>query len=167
MDSITNIEKHMVLKHSVTINTSSDRIWNFLTGIDKNYKDWHPDDHILFCWTKGEAMETGSTFYAEQYMTGHKIKYRGYIAESVPSRKITMKFLFPLSLVTEKIEMIVGKNDSYSTFTHITYLRFMLLSRTLFKKHNLEMLNDMQKHVITEGQNMKTILEKQNSKPNK
>ena len=160
MDRFEKIQKHITLLHEVNIKTSSQKIWNFLINIDKNYSAWHPTDHILFQWTKGEPFERGSTFYAEQYMIGEKVKYKGKITECIPGKKITMKFSFPLSLITEKIEMIIEDHDSYSKFKHLTYMKFKLLSRTIFKKQNIKLLNDMDTHIITEGGNMKSILEK-------
>jgi hypothetical protein len=159
MDSILELQKHMVLVHEVNINTSPDKIWDFLIKINKNYSVWHPKDHILFNWTSGNPFETGSTFYAEQYMMDEKIKYNGKITESIEGEKITMTFSFPLSLITEKIEMIIVNKGTYSTFKHITYMKFKFLSRTIFKNQNLKMLNDMDAHVKTEGNNMKNILE--------
>ena len=28
---------------------------------EKNYKAWHPKDHVEFKWTKGKPMESGSS----------------------------------------------------------------------------------------------------------
>lgn len=159
MDTIVKLENHMTLVHEVDINTSSDKIWDFLVNIDINYSVWHPKDHILFQWIKGAPFETDSTFYAEQYMMGEKVKYKGKIVESIPGEKITMTFSFPLSLITEKIDMIIENKGTYSTFKHITYMKFKFLSRTIFKKQNIKMLNDMDAHITTEGGNMKNILE--------
>jgi hypothetical protein len=160
MDTIVELQKRMTLVHEVDVKTSPDKIWEFLLHIDRNYKAWHPSDHILFKWTNGEALQTGSTFYAEQYMMGERIKYKGKIAECLPGRKITMKFAFPLSLITEKIEMIIEGEGSNARFRHITYLRFRFLSRTIFKKRNIKMIYDMDTHVKTEGEIMKRLLEK-------
>ena len=159
MDTIVKLEKHMTFVHEVDIKTTTDRIWDFLININENYSVWHPKDHILFQWTNGAPFETGSTFYAEQYMMGEKVKYKGKIAEAIPGEKITMTFSFPLSLITEKIEMIIENKGTYSTFKHITYMKFKFLSRTIFKKQNIKMLNDMDAHITTEGGNMKDILE--------
>ncbi|MBE0661369.1 MAG: hypothetical protein IH597_02790 [Bacteroidales bacterium] len=160
MEVINKIEKHMTLMHEIDVNASPEKIWEFLLNIETNYKAWHPDDHILFQWTKGAPFEMGSTFYAEQMMMGEKIKYKGKITECNAGKKITMKFSFSLSLITEEIEMIIEDHGSHSTFKHITYLRFKLLSRTLFKNRNIRMLNDMDVHVQIEGGNMKKILER-------
>lgn len=159
MDSIVELQKHMTLVHEVDINTTPEKIWDFLINIEKNYSAWHPKDHILFKWTKGAPFEAGSTFYAEQHMLGEKVKYKGKITECIPGKKVTMTFSFPLSLITEKIEMIIETNGENSTFKHVTYMRFKFLSRTIFKKQNIKMLNDMDAHVKTEGKNMKNILE--------
>ena len=159
MDRFMTIQRHMTLVHEVDIKTSPDIIWDFLINIEKNYSVWHPNDHILFKWTNGAPFDTGATFYAEQYMIGEKVKYKGKITESIPGVKITMTFSFPLSLITEKIEMIIENHDTHSTFKHITYMKFKFLSRTIFKKQNIKMLNDMDTHIRTEGENMKRIIE--------
>lgn len=159
MDTIEKLPKHMTLVHEVDIKTTPDKIWDFLINIEKNYTAWHPKDHILFQWTKGAPFEAGAAFYAEQYMMGEKIKYNGKITACIPGEKITMTFSFPLSLITEKIEMIIENQGTNSTFKHITYMKFKFLSRTIFKKQNIKMLNDMDTHVTTEGGNMKNILE--------
>jgi hypothetical protein len=159
METFVSILKQMTLVHQVDIKTSTGRIWDFLVNINMNYTHWHPHDHILFQWTEGEPLMTGSRFYAEQYMMGQKIKYNGRITASIPGEKVTMRFSFPLSLITEKIEMIIEDHGSYATFKHVTYLKFKFLSRTLFKKRNIRMLNEMDEHVKTEGENMKRLLE--------
>ena len=64
MDTIAKLDKHMTLVHEVDINSTPDKIWNFLININENYSAWHPKDHILFQWTKGEPFEVGSAFYA-------------------------------------------------------------------------------------------------------
>ena len=160
METLDKLQKHMTLLHETDIKASPEKIWDFLINIEKNYKVWHPDDHILFRWIKGEPFEEGSGFYAEQYMVGQKVRYKGKISECISGKKITMRFSFPLSLITDKIEMIVEDHGSYSKFKHITYMKFKLLSRTIFKKRNIRLLNDMNSHVLAEGANMKRILEK-------
>lgn len=162
MNTILELQKHMTFVHEVNIKTSPDKIWDFLVNIDKNYSVWHPKDHILFQWTKGTPYEPGATFYAEQYMMGEKVKYNGKITESIPGKKVTMTFSFPLSLVTEKIEMLIENHDTHATFKHITYMKFRFLSRTIFRKQNIKMLHDMDSHIRTEGGNMKHILENAN-----
>lgn len=160
MNVIEKLEKRVTITHEVAINTSPEKIWEFLINIEKNYKAWHPEDHILFRWIKGAPFEKGSIFYAEQLMMGEKVKYKGKISDCISGKKITMRFSFPLSLITEKIEMITEGCETRATFRHLTYMKFRFLSRTIFKKRNIKMLNDMDDHVRTEGENMKRILER-------
>jgi len=61
----------------------------------------HPEDHILFQWTKGVPFEKGSTFYAEQLMIGEKVKYTGKIIDSMffldkPEKKPQSGMLHPI-----------------------------------------------------------------------
>jgi hypothetical protein len=162
MEMIEKLEAHMILAHEVDIKTSPQKIWDFLINIENNYLQWHPKDHILFKWTGGKPFEPAATFYAEQYMLGQRIKYKGKITESIPGQKITMKFSFPLSIITEKIEMVITQQGEISTFKHIMYMRFRFLSRTIFRKQNIRMLHDMDTHIRTEAGNMKNILENEN-----
>jgi len=160
MDKFVSLQRRTTLVHEVDIKASPERIWDFLINIEKNYSVWHPKDHILFKWTKGAPFETGARFYAEQFMMGEKVKYKGKITECISGKKITMKFSFPLSLITEKIEMIIENHTIFTAVKHITYMKVKFLSRTIFRKQNIRMLNDMDAHITTEGGNMKDILEK-------
>ena len=60
--------KPLVLKDSIEINTTPEKIWEFFTNLDKNYLLWHPEDHIVFKWVKGKPMTTGSYYYGEEIM---------------------------------------------------------------------------------------------------
>jgi len=159
MTETMQLKKHMSLVHEVSVNAPSDKVWDFLINIEKNYIAWHPKDHILFQWTKGTAFEAGARFYAEQYMMGVMIKYNGTISESIPGQKISMTFSFPLSLITDKIEIIIENHGAATVFRHVTHMKFRFLSRTIFKKRNINMLLDMDTHIKSEGENMKKILE--------
>ena len=60
----------LVLKDIVEIKATPEKIWAFFIDLEKNYKSWHPQDHVLFRWTKGRPMEEGSTIYAEETVGG-------------------------------------------------------------------------------------------------
>ncbi|MFC1786805.1 SRPBCC family protein [Halobacteriota archaeon] len=150
----------MELKHSIEINTTPKKIWEFFYNIEKNYTKWHPEDHILFKWTKGRPQEEGSTFYAEQYVMGELKKYKGTIVEIVPNKKIVSKFSFPISLISPKIEWLIEPKGSNSVFTAITYMRAGSLLSKIFKKGMKTLIEAHDKHVGEEGENLKKILEK-------
>jgi uncharacterized protein YndB with AHSA1/START domain len=151
------------LKHSIEIETTPEKIWDFFVNLDKNYAIWHPEDHVSFEWTKGEPMEQDSGFYAKQYVKGKITTFKGTCAEIIPNRKIVFKFAFPISLLSPKVEWQIEPKDSSCIFTAITYMRFGNFFQTLFKKHMQHSFELHDKHVGAEGENLKKILENKNN----
>ena len=90
--------EQIVLKDTVEINTTPDKIWEFWANVNKNYKAWHPEDHILFRWTEGRPMEEGSKIYAEETVGGKLLKLKVTCVDVAPSRKFTLKLPFSSSL---------------------------------------------------------------------
>ena len=82
------IFKPLILKDSVEIRTTPGKIWDFFTNLEENYKIWHPKDHILFKWTRGKPMETGSGWYGKEIVRGKVFKLKGTIGEVIPDRII-------------------------------------------------------------------------------
>lgn len=154
--------KDLVLKHSIEINTTPEKIWSFFLDIERNYTTWHPKDHILFKWTKGNPLEKDSRCYAEQYVMGKVTKYNTICAEIILYRKIVFKFSFPISLITPKIEWIIEPMGSTTVFTAITYMRAGNLLRKISKKEMDKLIVAHDKHVNEEAENLKKILETQN-----
>jgi hypothetical protein len=148
------------LKDSIEIKATPEKIWDFFVNLYKNYKSWHPEDHILFKWTKGKPMELGSEFYGEEVIGGKIIKVKGSICEAIPNRKSVSKYSFPLSLVVPKVETLIEPKGSSSVFTAITYLRAGNLLYKLSRKHMERHVDIHNKHVREEGENLKAILEK-------
>ncbi|UCH15603.1 MAG: SRPBCC family protein [Bacteroidales bacterium] len=149
----------LVLRDSVEIDTTPENIWKFFKDLEINYKIWHPEDHILFRCTKGQVLEKGSTFYAEQYVMGKVQKYKGTFIEIVPNRKIVFKFSFPVSIITPRIEWLIEPKGSVTVFTAITYMRLGKLYQKLFKKSMGTLVEAHDKHVGEEGENLKKIME--------
>ena len=152
--------KPLILSHSIEINTTPEKIWEFFKDLDKNYTTWHPEDHIVFRWIKGKPMEEGSTCYAEQYVMGKATKYNATLAEIIPNRKIVFKWSFPVSLISPKVEWLIEPKGSHSVFTAITYMRAGHLWSKLFKKGMKNIIEAHNKHTWEEAKNLKKILEK-------
>jgi uncharacterized protein YndB with AHSA1/START domain len=151
--------KTLVLKGSIEINVPPEKIWEFFTNLEQNYKTWHPEDHILFKWTEGPPMEEGSRFYAEQYAMGDVTVYKGTIGEVIPNRKIVFNLSFPMSVVSPKFEWLIEPKNSHAVFIDITYLRFERLFRLFGKRFNA-LLEAHDNHTGTERENLKKLLEK-------
>jgi len=148
-----------VLKDSIEINTTPEKIWGFFTDLETNYKAWHPEDHVLFRWTKGKPMESGSNWYAEEIVHGKVFKLRGTVGEVIPNRKIVFKYSLPISLVAPGFEWLIEPKGADSVFTANSYLRAGNFIRILSKKEMDMKLEMTLKHTKEEGENLKKLLE--------
>lgn len=153
----------MKLKNSIEINTTPEKIREFFTNLESNYKAWHPEDHVVFKWTKGKPMESGSGWYGEEIVKGKVFKLKGTIGEVIPNRKIVFKYSFPISLVAPKFEWLIESKGSTTFFTAISYLRAGEIFLKYFKKEMETKLEMHDKHVKEEGENLKKILESENN----
>jgi len=154
-----HIFEDLLLKDSIEIKVKPEKIWEFFSKLEENYKSWHPEDHLTFQWTHGEPLEENSTCYAEQYVFGKIQKYHGTCVKIVPNRKIVIKFAFPVSIVSPKIEWLIEPKGSHSIFTAITFMRFGKLYQKLFKRRMKNLIEAHDKHVMKEGENLKRLLE--------
>ena len=150
--------KRLELGHSIEINTTPEKIWNFLKN-PENYTTWHPKDHIKIIWTEGNPFELGSKLYSEQLVFGKVQKYNGQIKEVIPNRKVVFRFKFPVSLISPEIEWLIEPKGSNSVFTAISYIRAGYLYKKLFKKGMKNLITEHNRHVSEEGENLKKILE--------
>lgn len=155
--------EQLVLKDSIEIRTKPEIIWDFFTNLERNYKAWHPEDHILFKWIKGKPMESGSIWYGEEILKGKLKKLKGTIAEVIPNKKIVFKFSFPISILSPGFEWHVEPKNSGSVFTAIGYMRCFELFRSIAKNHVDTGIEAGKKHVKEEGENLKKLLEKKDN----
>ena len=150
--------KRLELSHSIEIQTTPEKIWNFLKN-PENYTIWHPQDHIKVIWTEGKPFEVGSKFYSEQRVFGKVQKYNAKIQEIIPNRKIVFTFKFPVSLISPEIEWRIEPKGSNTVFTAISYLRAGYLLKKVFKKGMNKLIEEHNRHVGEEGENLKNLLE--------
>ena len=150
--------KRLELSHSIEIKTTPEKIWNFLKN-PENYTIWHPQDHIKVIWTEGKPFEVGSKFYSEQRVFGKVQKYNAKIQEIIPNRKIVFTFKFPVSLISPEIEWHIEPKGSNTVFTAISYLRAGYLLKKVFKKGMNKLIEEHNRHVGEEGENLKKLLE--------
>ncbi|MFA8436343.1 MAG: SRPBCC family protein [Marinifilaceae bacterium] len=151
--------KPIIISDSIEINTSPERIWEFFTNLEENYKAWHPQDHIVFKWTRGKPMETGSRWYGEEVVRGKLYKLKGCIGEVIPNRKIVFKYSFPFSIVAPWFDWTIETKGASSIFTARSCLRAGGFYQRYFKKHMVSKLEIYHQHVKEEGENLKRILE--------
>ena len=146
--------KKLTTQDSVEIETTPEKVWEFWADMDKNYKTWHPQDHILFRWTKGKPMEEGSTIYAEEVVGGKLLKGKVTCVEVVPDRKFSLKLPFPKSIFV-KYEYLIEPKGENTVFTALAHLRYPCFAEKSIQAG----IEAGEKHVREEGENMKKILE--------
>ncbi len=147
-----------ILTDSIEIKAAPEEIWDFFKNLEKNYIDWHPDDHKKFVWD-GKPMQTGSKWYGEEMIHGHLFKLNGRIGEVIPFRKIVFKYSFPLSIVSPKFEWIITPTKTGSVFTANGYLNAGKLFSILGKKEMEWKIKATKKHTKEEGENLKKLIE--------
>jgi hypothetical protein len=144
----------LVHKDTVEIATTPEKIWDFCANMETNYKKWHPEDHILFKWTRGEPMTEGAKIYGEEIVGGKLLKLSLTCRDVVPYRKYSFKFSFPRSLFVRYDYLIEPRGDK-TAFTAIMVLHFPRFVR----KKVEQVLEVGSKHVREEGENMKRLIE--------
>ncbi len=143
-----------ILEDTVEIKTTPEKIWEFWANMDKNYKAWHPQDHILFQWTKGQPMEEGSKVYAEETVGGKLLKLKVTCVDVVPYKKFSLRLPFP-DLLFASYKYVIEPRGDKTAFTAFTYLRYPGFTR----KRIAAVIEVGKKHVKEEGENSKKILE--------
>jgi hypothetical protein len=151
--------KRLVLKHSIEINTTPKKIWDFFKNIEENYTKWHPKDHLKFKWISGKPLDLGSSLYSEQYVFGKIQKYNGYISDVTHNKRIAFRFRYPVSLITPGIEWLIKSKGKKSIFTAITYIRAGHFYKKIFRKGMRNLIKEHNRHVNEEGEILKKLLE--------
>jgi hypothetical protein len=146
------------LQDSITINQPPEVIYGwFKNNFVKDYKKWHPKDHILAKWLKGKGFEPGSVLYAEEYLGEHIEKLTFKLIKNIPDNLIEYKVLFPESIICSGGSFLIEPRGKGSRFTATLTFRFgFILSKFLSKRANA-----LKRHMKEEGENLKKLLEKE------
>ena len=143
----------ITLKDSIEINTTSDKIFNWLKNLDKHYKEWHPD-HVKWINETG-SLEEGDIVYYEEYLHGNLHKVRSRITKVENNNRIEFENLFPVSIICPKGSFIIESRGKSCIFTATLSIRFYWL----FSKLVQNRIEAIRKHVKQEGENLKRLLE--------
>ncbi len=143
----------MILKNSIEIKTTPDKIFKFLTNLDKHYQEWHPD-HVKYVKETGGVNE-GDIVYYEEYYQGKLYKARSKITKVEINKIIELKPLFPMSIVCKRHSFIIEPKGEGCVFTATASFRFGWLISKLAKSR----LEAVKTHIKEEGENLKRLLE--------
>jgi hypothetical protein len=152
--------KKYIIESSVEIKTTPDKIWDFFYNLENNYKEWYPEEHHFFHWTKGEPLEIDSKFDSLEIVDGHKTRLKGKCIEALKNKEIAFKPAFPASIMCTKLEWIFEPKGETTIFIAKTYYKFGKIFLTLKNGTANQIMEITKKHMDTEGQNLKKILEK-------
>jgi hypothetical protein len=144
------------LQDSITINRPPEVVYSwFKNRFVKDYKKWHPKDHISARWIKGKGFEPGSVLYAEEYLGERIAKLTFKLITNIPDNLIEYKVLFPESVICSGGSFLIEPRGKGSRFTATLTFRFgFILSKFLAKR-----VNALKKHMKEEGENLKKLLE--------
>jgi hypothetical protein len=158
--------EEITLTDSIEIKTTPEKVFNFLIHItdDKSYRIWHPEDHIALRWLKGKPWEEGSEVYAEEYIHGklHKLKF--IVTKVVSSKEIEyVPSSWFLRKIFPKNTFYIEPKEDTCIFTASGTYRVGWIVRT-FAENKLNIgLSSVKKHMKEEGENLKRILEGEES----
>ena len=150
----------IIIEDSIEIETTPDAIFDFFRHAE-NYKPWHPD-HIVCQWIKGKPLEEGSINYTEEYAHGKLHKLKVVYTKITPNKEIEFKITNLIwRIFYPKTTFNIEQKGESCTFTAKTYLRLGPIGSRLEKTKKL--LRSIAQHMKEEGENLKKILEKNNT----
>jgi len=155
----------IVIRHTTEIRASPEQIFEWLTNLNKNYRAWHPKDHIECRYIKGSLVERNSIVYFEQYLHEHLEKMKFKITNVKPNSRIEYKIMFPYSLLGVGGSLTIEPSEAGSLFTTEVRLggKNTLLERLWDKFIQIFFglrLEALKQHMSEEGHNLKRIMEK-------
>ncbi len=143
-----------MLSESVTISKPVDEIFSWFLELEENYQTWH-HQHIVARWIKGKKFEKGSVLYTEELMGGKVERLKFKTIKVIPNRLICFKLLFPESLICSGGTFRFDSENASTIFTATLNFKFEKLLAKIF---GLKM-EQIQRHMKEEGENLKAIME--------
>jgi hypothetical protein len=154
----------ITLRDTIEIKTSPEKIFEWFAHLDKNFRSWHPKDHVECRYLKGSPLERDSILYFEAYLLGKLQKAKYHITNVEPNSRIEYKVGFPFSLLGGRGAYIVEQRGANSLFiqdlclgTEIPLLGSLMdkLIQIFFGRLN----EAFKQHMAEEDQNLKKIME--------
>ena len=154
----------ITLRDTIEIKTSPEKIFEWFAHLDKNFRSWHPKDHVECCYLKGSPLEEGSILHFEVYLLGKLQKAKYYITKVEPNSRVEYTVGFPFSVLGGRGAYIVEPRGANSLFIQDTYIgtKIPLLGSVVDKLIQvlLGRLNEaFKQHMAEEDQNLKRIME--------
>jgi hypothetical protein len=146
----------MYLEHTLRIEATPERVYDFFQNLEKNYCRWH-NSHIYLEWLKGEPLSKGAVLNAEEWLFGEVRKHKLKLLEVIPGRLLIFTPVSPfqrLFLYRVMFEM-EPLGDSATLYRSRVHLRLDAIGSWLFQKY----VEAAEIHLEEETENLKTIVE--------
>ena len=158
----------IVLRDEIEIMAPHEQVFQWFAHLDKNYRTWHPKDHVKLRYLKGSLIEEGSLIYFEEYLHGKLEKMRFRVTRVEPNTRIEYRFLFPFPYSLFKTRgafTTIRCGDNTLFIAEICWglnipLVSNLLDRIIRKSLPVPQLQAIRQHMLEEGENLKQIMEK-------
>ncbi|MCK5097365.1 MAG: hypothetical protein KAR45_04640 [Desulfobacteraceae bacterium] len=154
----------IILKDLIEINGSIEEAFEFFSNMsDKRYKEWHPKDHVIFKWLKGNSVKDGNKAYCEEYIHGkiHKLKIN-YV-KVIQDRYIEYCLSNPIwRFFCPKCSLSFEPVDS-KTFRFIAEICYRLGPIAANSQRVKEQLKTVETHQQEEGEYFKALCENNNN----
>jgi hypothetical protein len=147
----------MVLRDSVSIEASPEKIFQFFQEMERNYLRWH-HDHVLFRWVSGRGLSEGHVFYFEEYIAGKLLKKNVVFTRVVPNQHVEFAPTFWLmKLFLPRMLFRIESDPVGSRLIAEIHLRIGPLAQR-FQRKELDAVRDLMREealnlqrIVTEG----------------
>lgn len=152
-------------RDETTIMASPDKVYYFLTHIDKLYKEWHPRDHVFCHVIYGSLSRKGSIVHFFEWIGGFPLYLVAQTTKVEENRYLEYVPVFPFSLLrlgsgSFTIEKISNKEVKLIAYAGGGYKVPIIGPSLDFIVRKLISFDAIQKHMKEEGENIKRYLEK-------
>jgi hypothetical protein len=155
----------ITFKDETIINAPPERVFWFLTNIDKLYKEWHPKDHV-FCHTLYKSLDQkGSIVHFFEWIGGFPLYLVALTTKVEKNHYIEYVPVFPLSLLklgfgSFQIEKISEKESKLTAYVEGGYKLPVIGSALDWLVRKMISFEAIRRHMKEEGENIKKYLER-------
>ena len=142
----------MEISDTVEINATPGEVVEWLTHLDRHYRQWHPGHRDCY-WLRGEQAAVGSVLYAEEILHGKLHKLRYLITAIDGGHSVQFRLLGSIGLLVPRGVFSVVPTATGCRFTATLYPRAGRLLQLLMPKQVAALV----KHQQEEGVNLQRI----------
>lgn len=149
----------MILSQATMIAAPAQRIFDFFERSEETYTRWHPD-HISFCWLQDGRQAAGNRFYFEERIHGDH--YKRTMRYTKVERDRLIEFVpdsFLIGLFLRRVRFVIEPVDARCRVTQEVHIRVGPLGRRL----NRAGFTAVEQHMREEGDNLKALMERDNT----